>query len=407
MMIQPLVLFLLQLAIPEPPPELQAALHARDFINAQITWEIVPARGRPEPRVRGVSTYTRREVAFDLQFDEQRIRGVHTADGLYEQRGDDGPVEFYEKPSIGTHPGWLDFRVVGMHALTHTPLRFDPSVPPSATTATYAVEHADGGVDVRCLWQDGATPMEWHWQISPRGAWNAIRFNERRNGQYAARAITDLANRSGVWFPGQTREYDSNGVLVRTVLIRDIKVDMPEIPAVLTPAQLGIAAGTKITAHHVDGSVTPGVFDGQRVVSELPTSAPGPSPAAVPPFRTGLALLHEMGPEQAAETRHTPERWEAFGQRFSQHFGLDETQSQQVQVVVRDALAAAEQYRTAHRAAYEDLKERRARLAEAADPLAAQALAAAEIAWRAPLERIFEEQLLPRLERHAPSRPQP
>lgn len=138
-----------------------------------------------------------------------------------------------------------------------------------------------------------------------------------------------------------------------------------------------------------------------------PTEPLSGSPGRVsqgPPLRRGQDIPPRSRPTPRTPSRSTgsdfESEWERYVREFIEKYQLDEAQTQRAQAILKDCQEQAQNYLQRRKAALEQLDKRDKDLgSSAADAQARQRLREQRERILAPVNRIFEERLKPRLEK--------
>ncbi len=404
------VLLLLQANVAQGvPPELKAALAARQFQNAQITWEAYTGPAGQQSRSWGIATYVGSQIAHETHYpdgppnssmvDHTVFRGLYWEGRLLENEGDALTARLLEEPRMGNGV-LMDYRVLGMHTRTSTGPEYDPFGARGDATPTYSVTKCDGLVVVSALERAGQKAFERRWSIDPQRGWNVILYEELAGGQPALTVGTKLAKSGDYWFP-QEVEYRNPDGPYATIRVRDVKLNDPSLPKRLTPEFIEVVPGTNIYRMSPDAPPEAGSFDGERFVGaeEFGRRVRAGEIQRGEAFLRGLARLTEIGAEKRAAEKYTPSAWEKFVTEFVAAHRLDDAQATRAWSIYRDCRDVGNQYLRKRKEEFDELEKGREALkfTPSADQSAKLAARAAEL--RRPIQEIFDEQLVPRLDK--------
>lgn len=232
-----------------------------------------------------------------------------------------------------------------------------------------------------------------------------------RDGELVCESRSTLEKQDGHWYPKKVEFYDfdyrAGKVPVNVIEIKHAEFNRPEHPHTLTPNEMGLEVGTNVHWVSEAGERTLRFWDGAGLVSQedffsrlragkLKYSARATeySAARMPDQKQLLDALHPHAPSFETE-------WRKYTRGFIDRFKLTEEQAQAANRILEDCEAQARRYMASRQAELDKLVERwdDARAAASAPADLASRLIGA---WRdliAPIERIFEEQLKPRLDR--------
>ena len=159
------------------PAELKAALAARQFLNAQITWESHTRTAGAESTTWGIATYVGDQIAYETHYpdtppgsglvDHAIIRGLYWQGALFENDADPLSARLLEDPRMGSGIN-MDYRVLGMHLQSQTDPSFNPFEPTGDETPEFSVREQDGLVVVTALERTPLKTRERRWSIDPQ-----------------------------------------------------------------------------------------------------------------------------------------------------------------------------------------------------------------------------------------------
>lgn len=275
----------------------------------------------------------------------------------------------------------------------------------------YRTEVVDGLHVVTSIDSDG---RGMRWYIDPRKGWNATRIQELEAGKIATETKVTLKKWGDTWFPQLVQGP------AMTVRVHAASFDRPEHPKTLSPEDIGIDVGILI------GEIgqPPGFWDGNGIISvddfvakcKSGELVPGPScerawaerRRSEQMYANPLAAATGESAAAATPARRTSVKelddafdglWKAYTQRFVAKYALGEAQTAKARGILKDCQEQGRRYLGKYRSKLEIL-EGRVRELRAAKADAKQVDAAkrqfAEAA--APLDKIFEERLKPRLD---------
>lgn len=288
-------------------------------------------------------------------------------------------------------------------------------------------QRAEGDTHIVTAETDAGTTT---WWIDARHGWQPARVRMALKDGRVLETRSEFSQRNGVWFPERVEHYSSTfaeGKSPTHVLrIRTAELDQPGQPKQFTPADIGVIAGSTVV-DRVDGSFNPlgsGLFDGERFVTieqfhakrAAQTASRSASTPETGTARADVSAEPSVAPAPSSEslsnrvreTSRAESAWEAYTRRFIERYLLDSGQSQQAWAVCRSCQEQAAQYLAGKR-------DTLARIAARLDQIAKMQGTDRDRILRqidgelaqfvAPLDRIFEKQLKPRLDR-IPSRKQ-
>ena len=269
------------------------------------------------------------------------------------------------------------------------------------------------------------------WWIDPEKDWSILRTETWRNEQRIGENRITVKECDGHWFPVRYEEYRlAAGDLEPSTVIELLSVELnrPEHPQFFTPADIGIEPGMMITQTEVD-SARIAFWDGTKLISSdefHQRAADGTldtGPTLAREF-TRLKVLAERRAEReaaagGATSQPTSARsnvirltwqtfeseWEAYTRAFIAEHALDDGQTERAWAILKDCQTEGQTYIARQRTALDRLEQDYTSLRQAATTGAGDLGARLERLEEsrqklvAPLNRIFEEHLKPRLDR--------
>lgn len=402
------LLLLFQTTMPAGvPPELKAALASRQFLNAQITWE---ASDRTPAGAWGIATYVGSQIAYETHFpegppgsslvDHAILRGLYWEGQLLENSGDPLSARLLEDPAMGGGGVPMDYRVLGMHGRTSTERNHNPFEPLGTEAPQYSVDRRDGLVVVSAREQVGGRLFERRWSIDPRQGWNVLLFESLQDGRPTISVATTLARAGEHWFPQEVEYRNPDGPFL-TIRITNAKLNDPSLPGQLTPAFIEVVPGTNVYRMSRDGPSEKGSFDETGFVNdaEFKRRLRAGELKRGEAFVRGVERLKEIGARLRAAKKGTPSAWEEYVAEFIAKHSLDDAQATRAWSIYRDCRDAADQWIDRHRSEYDELDKQQRSAKSASDANEAAAVAARAQQLRRPIVEIFDERLVPRLER--------
>lgn len=274
--------------------------------------------------------------------------------------------------------------------------------------AGFGESSRDGLIIARLTHSAGVTTI---W-LDPTRGHGPVRVRDEFTGGRWTECRSELRKTDGVWFPTRLEYFDSafesGGRPVRSIELLDVELNRPSHSHRLVPGDIGLEPGMENV--RLDLQMQPrqmGKWDGQSVVSHqefldrlrqgelregesfvraVQASAVEPSPHPPQPNDRGEAsAVREIDEHLALKMRVAPEKtpglWEEFVQRFIRDHKLDDAQAQKALAILKQCQSRADDY----------LLRTRDEFARASPREASSLLR--------PLERIFSEELHPRLVR--------
>ncbi|TWT43871.1 hypothetical protein RAS1_02710 [Phycisphaerae bacterium RAS1] len=321
-------------------------------------------------------------------------------------------------------------RVLDLRSFSATPnargtmdnLRMAAGLPP----ATYTTS-TDGELDVVETTNEGWTIK---WWIDRTRDFNVVKSQTLREGQLLGEVRYQVERIDGIWFPTRVERFrlDSGGDRPIEVLqIHKAEFNRSNQPPALTPADIGVEVGTDVQFN--DRPQEDGYWDGEKVIpvdqffrklhsGEL-VRGPGVQAAMERLPRLTPEILEEHRAAERAENaqpadetptglelpkpaaalrRQTDSEWARYTRKFIADFSLDREQCQKAWGILRDCQEQAARYLKRERLAFEKLDDAEPGAATGA-PASSPAGSARAIRLREPIDKIFEAELKPRLNR--------
>lgn len=274
----------------------------------------------------------------------------------------------------------------------------------------YSTEEENGMfvVTARVKETDGALK----WWIDPTKDWcvtkTAVFMNHREIGE----AQYELAQKDGIWIPVEIRQIPMGDDPANTTPNRIVKViyaefNRPDHPKRFSPSDIGVEPGTRIEFVNRPAPIADAVWNGSELTSGAAfrekvargEAAYGPTLSRI---LERLQITHDEeqrnGVTPAAEhatarSRKFESEWEAYTRRFIEKYGLDEEQTQAAWRVCRQCQERGREWvarKSTEFAAVDKLLS---------NPETSERGKSELDRLIGPIDRIFEEQLKPRLER--------
>lgn len=260
-----------------------------------------------------------------------------------------------------------------------------------------------------------ASGAEITWWIDPARGWNATRI-EYRAGDATWDVVNTLERFGETWFPVQS-DYFENGAVVESVAVERAHFNAPDDPKRFTPADMGVEPGSGIAQQESPGRRDSLTWNGEAVVSvgEWREDVRKGAREWGPMHRAAQARGYWASPYESAEAiernklrwaelrrqdqvRRFEGLWDRYVRDFIARYRLDEGQRQKAWAVLSDCRQQAENILRRDLPRHTELLKKREQLA--GDARAKLERIDSEIAkLREPLDRIFEKQLKPRLEK--------
>ncbi len=428
------------------PPALEQCLAARKRIRrADVWWAGGSRASRALP---GAMFGRRMLIAGDdiAQFDYGDARGITgtDADGrpvsmrtrelfsrelmVHYREGD--PVALAERHSR-KQPFFSDVRAFGLLPDRHPDYRPLPEVlcayPFDDPSGRKYSQRREGDFYVVTLRTKRGTEVRW--TIDPRRDWNVVRAERYDNGVLTKYSVSHLERFGEVWFPGQIDFYlGSSRDPVSRLAIRAARLNDPDLPDRLTPAALELEPGITFNIA-IPGRQRPEVrvWTGQELIDAREWAemerrgevTPGPTVLAfrekarraMESSRTSDGSRPASGtdePQSPRATRGRPDHlpasgpadpWYRYTVRFIEHYRLDPQQRQRALAIYRECRQLADARLAQLRPRIRSVQQRLTGAAERGDSAALSRLRGELRDVLAPIDRIFQMRLKPRLDR--------
>lgn len=284
----------------------------------------------------------------------------------------------------------------------------------------YRERVVDGIHEVEMLLSD--TGVTYKWYIDPDMGWNVTHCEGIYEGRVIAEAICEYAQYDDVWVPVSTAYLNSVGDLDTLVEVDSIKVNSPDIPDKLLPEIIGLGngmpiipargcrplppgeghlyyagAGRAVTAEEYRELKRKGEIRNSPEYDEMMREIKARAAAEAQAGGPGELKPTSRPASQPAIIRNkVDDEWERYTREFIGRYQLTEEQSQAAWKILRDCQAQRTRYLSAKRETIRRLEER-LQGKKTADE-GAEILAQLE-ELKKPIQRIFEQELKPRLDR--------
>jgi hypothetical protein len=322
----------------------------------------------------------------------------------------------------------LDWRMLGLSPFGFAELFDDDAARFGGTPVQYDSVVEDGLHVVTA----SAGDSMFRWWIDPERGWNVVRTGVWRRGQQLGDVRFALRDYDGVWFPERMERFrlaagDTEPSTVISILSAEF--NRPYHPQRLTPADIGVEPGTNLTFQ--DSQLPLDLWDGEKAVTaedflarvksgELkqgPTvareiarrraqgeggasqeSAAASQPGAGDSF--GTTQPARAG--YAADPNDFVSRWETYTRRFIVKYRLNEDQARRAWEVCRTCEEQGREYLSKRSSEFEEWQKRLDGLKNASAEERQRELPRLDQRCDelvAPIDRIFEQKLKPRLDR--------
>lgn len=272
------------------------------------------------------------------------------------------------------------------------------------------------------------------WWIDRARNFSIVRAQTLRHGRPTLECLYTVEQIDNVWTTTRVERLvpgtgSARGEPIEILQVHHAEFNRPEHPQQLTPEHIGVETGTYVEFQS-DAS-REGYWDGGKIIpvdeffaklrsgelvrGEGVTRALASLPRVTPQMlaaqraadegadstRSGAEALSHPLPASAAEMRRQLEsEWARHTRRFIIQYGLDREQTQRAWTVLKDCQEMAGRYLNREREAFEKLEKHRP--STGSSPPAPASSPVIDERWRAlrrPIDRIFETELKPRLER--------
>lgn len=271
------------------------------------------------------------------------------------------------------------------------------------------------------------------WWIDPDRDYSVTQTATEHDGKRLVEAHYELAQFDGIWFPKRIDRYrvgageHVGAEASETLEFLTVEFNHPEHPKHFSPTDIGIEAGVSVIFHDAR---KPGAWDGHAVVptddfmarvaaGELTrgpnvlrvmrrrqiaagmqptaeTESVAASSASQPADAGALGGRGFAGAAQRLRNGCESE-WERYTRRFIQRFALDAAQTERATGILRDCQERAAKLSADRKDTFDDLTARMRK--DESRPKATEQMSRELRELRGALDRIFEEQLKPRLEK--------
>lgn len=289
--------------------------------------------------------------------------------------------------------------------------------------------------DLRVIEVRMSTARRTYW-LDPRRNWSPVRMREEDPYGHWTESRSELERLDGVWFPRvvefYTSRFEGGQKPAQIIRIQSAEFDRPSHPTRLHPGLIGMDIGTPVQVLDAKPGMGAQRWDGERAVPDAEfaqrlitgelTEGPG-FLAAVDKARFAQAMqamdrkggrdsgqhiamewigplgayLHRTESRDSARRAWTP--WELYVQAFVKKFQLDVDQTQKADLVLTECEQRAEVYVAAHKGEFLEILDGIVIGGSSSMPATQLARYERLQALLEPLDRIFEHQLKPRLEK--------
>lgn len=422
----------------ERPAALQAYEQARKaFPTGRIEWSVLP-EGDPDKALNFVSRYAangdmifenRGDKAGWTLFNAQTGAGVSRYPQLYmlnqlgfwafeetttgcswwsNKKGDNrAKMAFKDIRTLGIYPtsNSLEF-AQGFSTLAGNPA--DPVAEWSQTPMN----------DLEIVRARTAAGAEITWYLNSERGWNAERV-VYDTGWGSWEAQSSLSNYEGIWFPEETRYY-RDGKLTEMIIIRFASLNRPEDSSQFTLNDLGLEPGSSIAEQNspLKGGREMPTWNGEEIVSfeswaeDVRAGRRAVGPIRKRMFEKGYFESIYDTPEETARvkldwfnmnvkyalSRHVG-LWEQYVRDFIARYKLNDEQTQKAWAIFLECRRRGDDLIARDKAKMTELVSRSLAAKDAGDKKKQAKLNEELSKLRAPVDRIFEESLKPRLDK--------
>lgn len=343
---------------------------------------------------------------------------IQTGAGVWEKM--DGemqpmiPATFFE--GAGGVPDPRSFGVTSGLDLPdiHEAIWLDPHASP---TAWRYEESQENDLHVVRVFKGAETTTYW---IDPQRGWSPVRVRSdySKDNRWVESRST-LKEMDGAWMPETVQIYDSmhddGKTPVSVVQVYDASFNQPEQPRELTLADIGVDIGTVATV--VKGNQRPfeGKWDGENVIDmeEFARRKLKDGPL----FKRELSCLKRKQAEKAnarsnedvvenldpvmlrksvsRDPKQCESLWEAYTRKFIEKYKLNDDQTQKALAILKDCQDRGKAHLDGHRDEFAKYDELLKKTGQGENP----DLQAMRDKLIKPLEDIFEQRLVPRLDK--------
>lgn len=293
--------------------------------------------------------------------------------------------------------------------------------PHDAPTKWRYEESRDGDLDVVKISKGSEITTYW---IDPNRGWSPVRVRSEfeKDGRWTeSRSI--LKQVDGVWFPEAVQFYDSNHEKGKTpmsiVHIYEAEFNRPEQPRQLSLADIGVDVGTMVNVVAAGKPQRGGRWDGDNVidVEEFTRRKLKEGPLfnrEISTFKRRQAekLLAELNEDinedvvqnldpvmlrksVSRDPKQCESLWEAYTRKFIEKYKLNEEQTQKALAVLKDCQDRGKAHLDGHRDEFAKYDELLKKTGQGENP----DLQAMRDKLVKPLDDIFEQRLVPRLDK--------
>ncbi|MBI5863222.1 MAG: hypothetical protein HZB38_01660 [Planctomycetes bacterium] len=254
------------------------------------------------------------------------------------------------------------------------------------------------------------------WEIDPSKGWNPVRSQYVYRGRIFTECRSDYVLEGGTWFPTGVTYFDIAGNIVTQLDVESREIGGDRLPDSLTPESIGFGTGMQVK---VDGASEVKVFvagkppvasdeylrlrkegavqtdprlieRGKELMRRSQLAAAGAENSGGGPPAAGPASQPAIVPNKVDD------EWERYTREFIHRYALDSEQRQKAQLILHECQERRTTYLRTKKDALNKIEMKL--LSKPAD--SEKSRVTEQVAeMLKPVERIFEEQLKPRLDR--------
>lgn len=284
----------------------------------------------------------------------------------------------------------------------------------SCDVRRYATERRGGLIVIVAEGNEWST----EWELDPERDLEPVRVRRIENGELRAESRIELDLFDSYWFPRRVEteaHYSDSGRTLRSVLeVQSAEFNRPAHPAAIGPNTIGVEVGTNLHWTAAD-DVTRDIrmWDGKRVVSQEEFSDALKSGAIhySPRGKSAIMRASERArdPENRKRVLESIQRtrpawesaWESYTSQFIARFSLTDEQSATARRILRSCQDQAHEYMNRHQAEFAAIQNEQADIALQGPRMSPDQIRALSEKLRRlnePIDRIYQEQLVPRLD---------
>lgn len=365
------------------------------------------------------------------EFDPATKRGRHKYPKLYMSNGD-GYWQYDETTlscgfakRSGAAPRWLeqmrDIRYIGISPTSgslHADVGFDiiyGEQRPHELVGWQQEKNKDGDYIVTAEYKSG---MKVIWQIDPQRGWNAEGVAVEADGRTVREVVCSLRKFGNTWLP-ETATYYRNGEVTEIIRIKTARLNEPGDPAGFTGNDLGLEPGINLVAQNFPVKLgKPPIWNGDAIaewddwVRDVKAGVRqwGPKyqranrrePFTSPYDTESMRRAREISAlKRSRQAKLGVYRglWQRYVEDFVKQFRLNEEQSQKAHQVLKSCQARAKDIQARKQAEFSRVMTELEAARKSSDRGKVKDLQNKLKEMREPIDRIFREQLKPRLEK--------